>query len=100
MLKFLSDRTISLRIINEKQGSTAGEIHSKWMIELTNELKIIRKRDKHYKQSHALKILNYISLYLSGICRDLISNNRIITHVRINLLNYSKFLWVPINFAV
>ena len=28
VLKFLSDQTISLRIINEKQGSTAGEIHS------------------------------------------------------------------------
>ena len=28
MLKFPSDQTISLRIINEKQGSTTGEIHS------------------------------------------------------------------------
>ena len=28
VLKFLSDQTISLRIIKEKQGSTAGEIHS------------------------------------------------------------------------
>ena len=29
VLKFLSDQTISLRIINEKQGSTAGKIHSR-----------------------------------------------------------------------
>ena len=28
MLKFPSDQTINLRIINEKQGSTAGEIIS------------------------------------------------------------------------
>ena len=30
VLKFPSDQTISLRIINEKQGSTAGEIHSSY----------------------------------------------------------------------
>ena len=28
VLKFPSDQAISLRIINEKQGSTAGEMHS------------------------------------------------------------------------
>ena len=32
VITFHSDQTISLRIINEKQGSTSGEIHSKGFI--------------------------------------------------------------------
>ena len=36
VLKFPSDQTISLRIINEKQKSTAGEILSKWQTFIQN----------------------------------------------------------------